>query len=65
MFRVHGLFLALDFETRTIRNHIVNELFKIGILCNPTGEKSIRFRANLDTTDEDIITLMKSLKFLA
>ena len=64
IFRVKGLFLALDFETRIIRDKLVNELFNIGILCNPTGDRSIRFRANLDTSDQDIISLMEALKSL-
>ena len=35
------------------RDKFFDRMYKNGMLCNPTGEKSIRLRPHLTTTKED------------
>jgi len=41
-------------ESKTIRDDFVDKLKNNGMICNPTGEKSVRLRPNLAVTDDDI-----------
>ncbi len=49
-----GLMIAFDMESKTIRDDFVDKLKNNGMICNPTGEKSVRLRPNLAVTDDDI-----------
>lgn len=49
-----GLMIAFDMESKTIRDDFVDKLKSNGMICNPTGEKSVRLRPNLAVTDDDI-----------
>ena len=37
-----GLMIGLEFDTKTVRDYVVNRLFKKGLLVLPAGIKSIR-----------------------
>lgn len=52
--RGKGLLIAFDFENRIIRDNFYNKLYDAGMLCNPTGEKSIRLRPNLNVSEDEI-----------
>lgn len=49
-----GLLFAFDFEDRSQRDNFVEEIIANNMLCNPTGEKTIRLRPNLCVTDVEI-----------
>ena len=49
-----GLMVAFDMESREKRDEFVEKIKSDGMICNPTGEKSIRLRPNLAVTVEDI-----------
>jgi len=55
-----GMILAFDLPNTEKRDNFVKNLFLNGVLCNPTGEKSIRIRPNLNLTmDEANIAIEK------
>jgi len=45
-----GLLIAFDLPSRSARDRFYKLLKNSGMLCNPTGERSIRLRPNLATT---------------
>ena len=49
-----GLLFAFDFETKSHRNIFLKDLLQNNMLCNPTGEKTIRLRPNLFVTSEEV-----------
>jgi len=51
--RGKGCLIAFDFDTQTQRDNFFNDLFSSGMLCNPTGDKSVRLRPHLTTTEEE------------
>ena len=51
--RGKGCLIAFDFETQTKRDNFFNDLFESGMLCNPTGDKSVRLRPHLTITEEE------------
>jgi len=48
-----GGLIAFDFETQNQRDKFFDNMFNNGMLCNPTGEKSIRLRPHLTTSEYD------------
>jgi len=56
-----GLIVGFDLTNKTERDIVVQELYNKSLLCNPTGDKSIRLRPNLAVTDEEIETAIKIL----
>ena len=48
-----GGLIAFDFKTQDERDKFFDYMYNNGMLCNPTGEKSIRLRPHLTTTKED------------
>jgi L-lysine 6-transaminase len=57
-----GLLFAFDFENKTNRDRFVNKLYKNGMICNPTGESSIRMRPNLAITELEIDNAIKIIQ---
>ena len=60
--RQTGLLIAFDFETSEKRNIFYQNLYLNQMICNPTGEKSIRMRPNLCVTDEEIKISLEKIK---
>mgnify|MGYP001250863152 CR=1 FL=1 len=54
--RRSGLLFAFDLENNTKRNNFVNKLTKNGLLCNPTRDKTVRFRPSLFVNKKEINT---------
>mgnify|MGYP003111511823 FL=1 len=48
-----GGLIAFDFRTADKRDEFFDHMYNNGMLCNPTGEKSVRLRPHLTTTKED------------
>jgi len=48
-----GLMIGLEFDTKTIRDYVVNRLFKKGLLVLPAGIKSIRIMPPLTINEEE------------
>jgi len=48
-----GLMIGLEFDTRTTRDYIVNQLFKKRLLVLPSGTKSIRIMPPLIIKEEE------------
>ena len=53
--RATGFLFCLDLKDRYTRDRLVKNMYSNGMICNPTGEKSIRMRPNLATTMEEFI----------
>lgn len=49
-----GLLVAFDMDSRESRDNFVDNIKNDGMICNPTGDKSVRLRPNLSVTDSDI-----------
>ena len=52
--RQTGLLIAFDFEDKSERDTFYKNLYKNGMICNPTRDKSIRLRPNLNVTKQEI-----------
>jgi len=50
--RGKGLFIAFDLPADAIRNNFINKAMELGMLILKCGEKSIRFRPSLNTTEK-------------
>ena len=48
-----GLMIGLEFDTKTVRDYVVNRLFKKGLLVLPAGIKSIRILPPLIINEEE------------
>ena len=57
--RSKGLLIAFDLESKLKRDQLSILLHKKGMLCNPTGDKSIRLRPNLAVTEEECEKALK------
>ena len=57
-----GFLIAFDFETAQKRDDFAKAAFQNGILCNPTGEKSIRLRPNLSFTKKDAANAIEAIR---
>ena len=51
--RRKGCLIAFDFETQNQRDKFYKNLYQNKMLCNPTGEKSIRLRPHLTVTEKE------------
>ncbi len=51
--RSKGMIIAFDLPSAEKRDNFVKNLFSNGVLCNPTGNKSIRIRPNLNLTMDE------------
>ena len=49
-----GLLFAFDFENKSNRDSFVKNMLKNNMLCNPTGDETIRLRPNLCVTSDEI-----------
>tara|TARA_R110001583_G_scaffold48281_4_gene151308 strand:- start:4010 stop:5167 length:1158 start_codon:yes stop_codon:yes gene_type:complete len=49
-----GLLFCVDLASKSQRDILVKQLFEKGMICNPTGKKSIRMRPNLAVKKEEI-----------
>ena len=57
-----GLLVAFDLRSTNERDTFYKRLKEKGMLCNPTGEKSIRLRPNLAVTSEEIDAAIEIIK---
>lgn len=53
-YRSKGHLIAFDFDSKDNRNAFVKECYKHHLLCNPTGDCSVRIRPSLATTSREI-----------
>ena len=60
--RQTGLLIAFDFENQTQRDQFYKKLYYNGMLCNPTGSKSIRLRPNLAVKKSEINKAVNLIK---
>jgi L-lysine 6-transaminase len=60
-----GLLFAFDFLEKSQRDIFLNQLLKNNMLCNPTGEKTIRLRPNLLVKSEEIENSLSIIKLAA
>ena len=56
--RQTGVLLAIDFVNKSYRDRFVKKLYKNSMMCNPTGERTIRLRPNLAVTKDEIDTAL-------
>ena len=49
-----GLLLAFDFDNTLKRDRFVKKLYNRGMICNPTGDRSIRLRPNLSVKKQEV-----------
>tara|TARA_R110002167_G_scaffold91897_3_gene247062 strand:- start:6294 stop:7460 length:1167 start_codon:yes stop_codon:yes gene_type:complete len=57
-----GLLIAFDLENKDRRDNLVQKLYNNGMICNPTGTKSIRLRPNLAVREEEIKEALRLIK---
>ena len=57
-----GLIVGFDLSNTEKRDILVNELYKNGLICNKTGQKSVRFRPNLNVNEEEIDHALRIIK---
>jgi L-lysine 6-transaminase len=57
-----GLLVAFDMDNGESRNNFVENIRNDGMICNPTGEKSVRLRPNLSVTETDIKTCVDIIR---
>lgn len=60
-YRSCGYMICFDLESNEKRNALVKKLKENGVLCNPTREKTIRFRPHLLTERQDIEFLVNKI----
>jgi len=61
-FRNLGLILGFDLTNGNERDRLVKKLYDNGLICNSTGEKSIRLRPNLNLSEEDCLMGIEIIK---
>ena len=52
--RNSGLLFAFDFDTKELRDRFVKNLHENNMLCNPTGDFTVRLRPNLCVKKNEI-----------
>ena len=57
-----GLIMGFDLPNTKKRDILVNELYKNSLICNKTGQKSIRFRPNLNINDTEVGRALNIIK---
>ena len=60
--RNSGLIVGFDLSNTEKRDILVNELYKNGLICNKTGQKSVRFRPNLNISEKEIDHALQIMK---
>jgi len=60
--RGKGCLIAFDFSSQEIRDKFYLDLYDNGMLCNPTGKKSVRLRPHLTVTEQDFDKALKLIK---
>ena len=60
--RSEGLIIGFDLEDTSTRDRFMKSLYSKGMICNSTGQKSIRLRPNLCLTSEDAVLGCKLIK---
>ena len=61
-YRSQGLLIAFDFASRSIRDKFIKCCYEQSLLCNPTGELSVRIRPNMAISYEDIDEAIEKIK---
>ena len=56
------LCFAFDFDSKSIRDKFVNCLWKNKMLCNKSGNCTVRFRPNLAISESEIDKALKIIK---
>ena len=57
-----GLLVAFDLISKESRDMFVDKLRNSGMICNPTGEKSVRLRPNLAVADQEVDLAIKTIR---
>ena len=60
--RNKGLLFAFDFKKKIQRDSFVKKLLLNKMLCNPTGEKTVRLRPNLLVNSNEIDQALSIIK---
>jgi L-lysine 6-transaminase len=61
-FRSAGVIIGFDLENREKRDTFVSNLYKIGMICNSAGEKSVRLRPSLSVSSNEISLGIRLIK---
>lgn len=61
-FRSAGVIIGFDLENRKKRDTFVNDLYKIGMICNSAGERAIRLRPSLSVSSDEISLGIRLIK---
>jgi L-lysine 6-transaminase len=57
-----GLIIGFDLPNAKKRDILVEDLYKNGLICNKTGEKSIRLRPNLNLNEQETSHALEIIK---
>jgi acetylornithine/succinyldiaminopimelate/putrescine aminotransferase len=57
-----GLLVAFDMKNKKSRDIFVDQLRNAGMICNPTGEKSVRLRPNLAVSSHEVKLAVDTIK---
>jgi L-lysine 6-transaminase len=57
-----GLIIGFDLPNSQKRDIVVDKLYKNGLICNKTGQKSVRFRPNLNVNEKEIDHALQIIK---
>ena len=57
-----GLIIGFDLPNAEKRDILVEDLYKNGLICNKTGEKSIRLRPNLNLNEQETSHALEIIK---
>lgn len=60
--RNSGLLFAFDFENETLRNKFTKQLYENKMLCNKSGNSTVRFRPNLSVSSIEIDKALEIIK---
>lgn len=63
--RNSGLLIAFDLSSKNKQLDFANKIFKYGLLCNPTAQKTIRFRPNLLVNENEISNALNIIEISA
>jgi len=61
-YRSQGLIIGFDLTTAEERDRLVKRLYENGLICNSTGQKSIRLRPNLAISEIDTTNAIDIIK---
>ena len=57
-----GLIIGFDLPNAKKRDILVEDLYKNGLICNKTGEKSVRLRPNLNLSEQEASHALEIIK---